>query len=67
MHYNISPHHLTMTAPFLPIPLSIIGSVEYEILEQQKTAEFGGSIIWFFILAIIVGSSEGSFQSQECR
>lgn len=65
MHYRMAQTTSVMTVPFLPILFPMMDSVEYKILDQ-KTAEFGGNIIWFFILAIIIDGTKVSFQSWEC-
>ena len=39
---------LALTVTSLPIPFPMIDPVEYKILEEQKTNEFGGNAIWVF-------------------
>lgn len=45
---------LASAVHFLPILFPMIDPVEYKILEEHKTDEFGGNVIWLFSLRIIV-------------
>lgn len=67
MHYPWPQTSLKVDRSLSSLPFPMTDSVDWKVIEEQKTAQFGGNITWvFFIPGILADGTGESFQNQEC-